>query len=1253
MNNLFTILISLLSLGFIILFLFLIFSGVKYRKESRLISKSVLQSIKKTFGSFVLLSMLSVVLVATVVGNQIGMSNLLESLRMSVYNTTYQHVVIDSPEDYIKNELFLSSGELFPSPTEPVDASSILMSNANDYFTSSKQDTKDPGYNPIESFENLLKYYSEINGNSFYFTSNVALNIQYNTYDENGNLILDSSGNPVHEDLVINRVEDSDAENTFTDNSGKKHQVNEIPYYENSFNYENGTNILNDNEIFLVQSVNSDTTVKAGDDLEISYTLPRGTINNYNDSSSSSGSAPHTPKRTATDLSSSHNSLNVADFGTTAQYSTNAKSTAFNLNGQTFTYPSDSGDVLIGYVNEKTFDEILTEFINTAVRITVGTDSYEMIKYFQQEEIFTINYGIVFDDIYNESFVNGNNFFSYEKDIEKKLNDLNSFLSNYLTWDDQYVQILSTGGSNYEWDTIKDSNFIARKTSYGWYDMDYFPNKSLATSYESYVNYDNISKIINYSIIAVSLIVVAIILIKKIRDSQKELGSLKALGFSPTAISISYVIYPAIALSIGFLIGVALSFLISGTWISIFTSTYSVGVFYQPHAIMSVMLILVNILVLYTVFSFIVTRVLLSKNSLYLLKETATLKANKLIKSIDKNVEEFNNKYFNFMFGIKSSLRSSKKLIFMFFTIGGTTLFILFAMSSTKAISTSVDHSFESVTFEYLEFNSKFSKRSYAEMSNSKYITNEEFLGNLDLINVASASDYTSEATERDNYINYSAQFIADMFNHELNKNGYSALSKDSAHEFVDKTNTIASQEPGVTSKLKFQSLQSDIESNSNFPKLSASGHRVSRDFLFNLTDALDNALSSSNNNVEYLSFGYSTYNPINQSPAILNMSSYYIDTNGDNTVVDPSTGNLNNEEKVGSSLTIIGDPLSLSNSINMKDDSGNNSLEKILAPNPDVYIDVDGDNVDEVFANAIVDQLTADIYNISAGDIIYINYPNSTFDPSNSSYIPAVPVYVSEVSFSAVPFGIITSSDSSYFTSMHENVSKNEDFYNFANMSTVIDSSILTSISTSINSLNGTTTSSSTPPSLQSGTNFIDFVNENNDLIEVNYLISSQDVSNTDTLPSAININLAKSLAQEAVDRILVVVPILVLSITFISVVLILISIFDAIDATRRESTIMQAMGYSPHKIARINTIGFFILYMLAFLLSIPISIAFVSIFNASVSFVSAGAVFLSITVGEILLMFIWTVLIYLITYISAVAIYSNQKVTTALVKT
>ncbi|NQX83564.1 MAG: hypothetical protein HRS57_00015, partial [Mycoplasmataceae bacterium] len=160
MNNFFTILISLLSLGFILLFVFLIFSGVKYRKESKLISKSVLQGIKKTFGSFVLLSMLSIVLVATVVGNQIGMTNLLESLRMSVYTTTYQHVVVDSPEDYIRSDIFLSSGNPFPNPTEPVDTSSLLMTNANDYFTSSLQDSKDPGYNPLESFENLLKNYS-------------------------------------------------------------------------------------------------------------------------------------------------------------------------------------------------------------------------------------------------------------------------------------------------------------------------------------------------------------------------------------------------------------------------------------------------------------------------------------------------------------------------------------------------------------------------------------------------------------------------------------------------------------------------------------------------------------------------------------------------------------------------------------------------------------------------------------------------------------------------------------------------------------------------------------------------------------------------------------------------------------------------------------------------------------------------------------------------------------------------------------
>ncbi|NQX84011.1 MAG: ABC transporter permease, partial [Mycoplasmataceae bacterium] len=1090
-------------------------------------------------------------------------------------------------------------------------------------------------------------------GNRNYFSSNVALNIQYNVYDDNGNLVLDSDGNPVHEDLVINRLEDSDAENTFTDNSGKNHQVNEIPYYENNFNYVNGTNILNDNEIFLIESVNSDIPVEKGEDLEISYTLPRGTINNYNDSSPSSNSAPNTSNRSNTDFSSTHSSLNIVDFGTTAQYSTNAKSTAFNLNGQTFTYPSDSGDVLIGYVNEKTFDEILVEFINKSVASFSGTDNYEMIKYFQQEEIFTINYGIVFDDIYNDSFVNENNFFSFENKIEEKSNDLNIFLNDYLTWDDVFVQI-SSGGIRYKWDTVKDSNFVARKTSYGWYDMDYFPNKSLATSYESYTNYNNISQLINYSIIAVSLIVVAIILIKKVRDSQKELGSLKALGFSPTAIAISYVIYPAIALSIGFLIGVGLSFLISGTWLTIFTSTYSVGLFVQPHSILSIMLILINILVIYTVFSFIVTRVLLSKNSLYLLKETSTLKANKLIKSLDKNTENFSNKYFNFMFGIKSSLRSSKKLVFMFFTIGGTTLFILFAMSSTKAISTSVDKSFESVTFQYLEFNSKFSKPSYAEMSNSKYITNEEFLSNLDVISVPSPSDYTSEATDRDNYINYSAQFISDVYSHELNKNGYSALSKESAAEFVKWTKDVITKEAGTIPSTKYRNLQADVELNPNFPTLSTS---TDRDLLLNITNALDDATSLSNSNVEYISFGYSTYNPSNQSPAILNMSSYYIDTDGDNTVIDPGTGNLNNEEKVGSSLTIIGDPTSLSKSISMEGDSGENSLVTELIPNPDIYIDIDNDNVDEVFANAVVDQLTADIYNIEEGDIIYINYPNSTFNSSSSSYIPVVPVYVSEVSFSAVPFGIITSNQSSYFTSMHENASKNEDFYNFANMTTVIDSSVITSISTSINSLNGTTPAIGTPPSIQSGTNFIDFVNEHNDIIEANYLISGQNISgdtdNPNALPSAVNIDLAKSLAQEAVDRILVVVPILVLSITFISVVLILISIFDAIDATRRESTVMQAMGYSPHRIARINTVGFFILYMIAFLLSIPISIAFVSIFNTSVSFVSAGAVFLSITVGEILLMLIWTLLIYLITYVSAVVIYSNQKVTTALVKT
>lgn len=195
------------------------------------------------------------------------------------------------------------------------------------------------------------------------------------------------------------------------------------------------------------------------------------------------------------------------------------------------------------------------------------------------------------------------------------------------------------------------------------------------------------------------IIFILIVLIrKKIKSSSKEIGTLKALGWTPQKIAISFISFPVMIILIGGIISILLGFLVQYAWIFIWKKTYliSAGSIAFPWITLFVVFVLPIIILL--VISYFSTLKMLKEPTLNLLNDVNEYKPNILIRATSGITSKFKN--FAHAYRFKLTMRSIGKSSVLFVSVLFSVLIISFSLSGVNLVNTGTELINDSLTFE-------------------------------------------------------------------------------------------------------------------------------------------------------------------------------------------------------------------------------------------------------------------------------------------------------------------------------------------------------------------------------------------------------------------------------------------------------------------------------------------------------------------------------------------------------------------------
>ena len=1209
MNLLFVILPIVFLFTFLLVLIISI--GIKHRKEALLISKSNINDIKLRPLPFTFLTIFFSIMLAIIVSSTFSISKVNSSIYDTLKKSTYYHLTINSPDNYTEFDTG-TSWNTFPDgtsiPANPGDSGNIYIDNAVNYF----------GSDSIYYVDQYLKWFQENTDYNIYYTLDVSMNLNFFVND-----ILETSdsigitGNIVTENTVLNlnREEDFNQYNTFYSNNSY-HTVTSIYYDEHPLNDQkinNPSNIsgsqLENNQILMINGYPNDN-FSLGSAITPTYLVPipnstGGSLNLYDDSSGTNQQSVQPLQPTENDYENNKSSsLNFTDYTYSGLFLTSSSEPYFNREGTTLASASVGSSLsAIGFVNETTFDSIFVD-IFTSIQNNfdnqngITTTDYEVMQYMLENKIINFSYNIVFADIFEKqtTYENYNNF---NDEIGQRTDYILSQFSDSFKWEYEWEW---TGIPQNDWVRSSDAYLLESKFSIlPWDDFRYGPNTPATSSFELSNNYGASATYISIAILLVGFVIIVLYIIKIVKDQSIQMGTLKSLGFSQGAISISNMIYPIISLAIGFGFGILLSIPINFWWLSFFTPTYFLNYNSFQLQFLTIFFAALLLVAIFAMITFATTYLYLRKPSLKLIKEEAKNKTSTFTKVVESTA--LVSKNFNFKFSLQNGFKSTKNFLFIFLTVGGMSFFIFFSMASQNILDTTLTQAFDPVNFYYLGLYNPTSIGNNAP--ERKIITNEEFLNNKIDFNIVT-SDPDSQTFE--NWIN---ETLGDM---QTNINEYYAIPIEQVftlnQTLLDESAILNPDDP--TSQQSMSDLQNSININGTITN-------PDQNLFFNIYQWTELIISDSlKNNTEYVSFYHVTYASNNQTIAIESFANVYIDFN--------NSGNVDKSEFVGNSLSLIGEPFNVAQSIKILDSSNDVAISKYLST-PDKNLDVDPNSTgNEIVTKAVVDSITAATLNLEVGDVIYVEFNQQYFNTAPGP----IPVVVEEIGLSGVPFGIIVSKDSQNIFNNQTSTANNTSFYTFASNITTIDPSgdrgITTTTSNSLNSRFDITDGSRS---------LVDYFN--GDLQGINNLV----VNNYIDVP----INLAELAYAELIVPVTNIIFISSITIIFLALSLITISMWDTITSFREQSAVLKSNGYSTMKISFLTTFGSFVQFLISFAISIPIFLVFINWLNTTFAFSVIGSIFFSITSLQILFMFLIILSIYVAIYLVSVIYYSNTN--------
>ena len=201
-----------------------------------------------------------------------------------------------------------------------------------------------------------------------------------------------------------------------------------------------------------------------------------------------------------------------------------------------------------------------------------------------------------------------------------------------------------------------------------------------------------------YLLLGIAVFIIGIITKKRIEDEKLQIGVLKALGYSPFSIAVSYLVYPIIGSLIGGLIGYTVGILCHAP-----LASYYVNWFLVPMSNFKIDFnYLIDSTIIPVVFlsllSYLISIFMLRKKPLSLLKEGSNLKVNLFSRICNKVTSLFPFKY---RFKYSLAFRSLSKLLIVALTSFFTGMLIVLTLIGMNLMSNMIEKSFAGVNYTY------------------------------------------------------------------------------------------------------------------------------------------------------------------------------------------------------------------------------------------------------------------------------------------------------------------------------------------------------------------------------------------------------------------------------------------------------------------------------------------------------------------------------------------------------------------------
>lgn len=230
-----------------------------------------------------------------------------------------------------------------------------------------------------------------------------------------------------------------------------------------------------------------------------------------------------------------------------------------------------------------------------------------------------------------------------------------------------------------------------------------------------------ISNVFVSFLLIVTGIIIVLIVRKRINGERKQIGVLKALGYSPVKIASSYLVYPAIIAVIGSVIGTALGYFLYPYLLNFYRGYFNIPFIQDPLNMYYVMMVVIIPLLALTFLTFVSCILLVNKNPLELLTEGNHLKVNGFSRLVNKILKPLS---FKSRFKYSLAFRSMGKLVAVAIAIFSAGLLITFSFIVTTMFNKAVDDTFQGSLFNYeVTYNQKVTELMVPLGENEEPIT--------------------------------------------------------------------------------------------------------------------------------------------------------------------------------------------------------------------------------------------------------------------------------------------------------------------------------------------------------------------------------------------------------------------------------------------------------------------------------------------------------------------------------------------------